>query len=101
MPLVGDRMPSLDLRATGDPTLVLGRVWSAVTASPAILTTAVALAIVAGLLPYARSRGRGAIALLCVGEVALILGSAPSLPPTSIVLGAWALCGVLMLGRAR
>jgi hypothetical protein len=101
IPLAGAQVPDLGLAATDDPGAVLGALRSVVSASPALATTSVALALVAALLPRARSRGRAAIAVLCAGEVALVLGTAPSLPVTPVVLGAWALCGALTLGRAR
>jgi serine/threonine-protein kinase len=101
LPLLGSHVGSLKLAATPHPGTVLDALLTTLRDNPAIATTAIALGIVAGLLPTARSRGRAAIALLCVGEVVLILASAPGLPPTAIVLGAWVLCGVLTLGRAR
>jgi hypothetical protein len=101
LPLVGNHVGDLGLAATTRPETVLQAVVATLSDHPAIVTTAIALGIVAALLPYARSHGRAAIALLCVGEVGLILLSAPSLPPTSVVLGAWVLCGALTLGRSR
>lgn len=101
LPLAGDHVGNLGLAATQHPGTVLQAVLTTLRDNPAISTTALAFGIVAVLLPYARSRGRVAIASLCVGEVGLILLAAPSLPPTSIVLGAWVLCGVLTLARAR
>ena len=101
LPLAGDRVGTLGLAATDHPGAVLGALLTTLRDHPAIGTAAIALGIVAGLLPYARTRGRAAIAVLCLGEVGMILLAAPSLPPTSIVLGAWVLCGVLTLGRAR
>ena len=101
LPLVGDHVGNLGLDATRHPGTVLRAVLTTLRDHPAISTTALALGIVAVLLPYARSRGRVPIALLCIGEVGMILLATPSLPPTSIVLGTWVLCGVLTLGRAR
>ena len=101
LPLVGAHIGNLGLAATKHPTTVLQALVTTLRDNPALLTTAIALGMVAALLPTVRSRGRAAIAALCVGEVALILVSAPSLHPTSIVLGAWILCGALTLGRGR
>ncbi len=101
LPLVGGHVANLGLGATRHPETVLQAMVTTLQDHPAISTTAIALGIVAALLPSARSRGRAAIALLGIGEAGLILLSAPSLPPTSIVLGAWILCGALTLGRAR
>ena len=101
LPLVGDHVGTLGLAATEDPGAVLRALLTTLRDYSGIGTTAIALGIVAGLLPYARTRGRVAIAALCVGEVGMILLATPSLPPTSVVLGAWVLCGVLTLGRAR
>jgi hypothetical protein len=75
--------------------------WKTLQDHPAIATGAIAVAIVAALLPTARSRGPFAIGALCAGEAAMILLAGPSVAPTSIVIGAWLLCGVLTLGRAR
>jgi hypothetical protein len=101
LPLVGAHVGDLGLGATRHPGVVFQTIWTTLSDNPAIASTAIALGIVAALLPYARNRGRAAIALLCVGEASLILVSAPSLPPTSVVLGAWVLCGALTLGRSR
>jgi serine/threonine-protein kinase len=101
IPLLGIHLGSLRLAATPHAGDVVHALLRTVRDNPAIATTAISLGIVAALLPMARARGRAAIAVLCGGEVALILVSAPHLPPTSIVLGAWVLCGVLTLGRAR
>jgi hypothetical protein len=101
LPLVGAHIGNLGLAATRHPATVLQAIETTLRDNPALLTAAIALGIVAALLPTARSRGRVAIAALCVGEMALILLSAPSLHPTSIVLGAWILCGALTLGRGR
>jgi hypothetical protein len=101
LPLTGDRVGSLGLNATTHPGTVLQALLTTLRDQPAIATTALALALVAGLLPYARSKGHLGIALLGIGEVALVLVAAPSIPPVSIVIGTWLLCGVLTLGRAR
>src|SRR5262249_39806963 len=99
--LVGTHIGDLGITATRHPATVLQAVVTTLRDNQALLTTAIALGIVAALLPTARSRGRAAIAALCVGETVLILVSPPSLHPTSIVLGAWLLCGALTLGRGR
>jgi hypothetical protein len=101
LPLVGGHLGNLGLAATDHPAAVLQALTTTLRDNPALLTTAIALGIIAALLPTARNRGRVAIGALCAGEVALILASAPSLHPTSIVLGAWILCGALTLGRGR
>jgi len=61
----------------------------------ALIVVALALAGAAAVLPYARRRGLWGIAALGAGQIALVLLAAPSLPPLSIVLGTWLLCGVL------
>jgi Protein kinase domain len=101
LPLLGAHVANLKLDETTHPVTVARAMVTTLRDHPALLTTAIALGIVAALLPFARSRGRVPIAALCLGEVALILVAAPSLPPTSIVLGAWLLCGALTLGRGR
>jgi hypothetical protein len=101
LPLVDVRVADLGIRATPHPGTVLSALWTTLQEHPAIATTAIAVAIVAALLPAARSRGQVAIAALCVGEAAMILLAGRGIAPTSVAIGAWLLCGVLTLGRAR
>jgi hypothetical protein len=70
-------------------------------ANTALITAAFALAVTAAVLPYARRRGLWAIAALGAGQLALVLVAAPSIPPLSIVLGTWLLCGVLCAQTLR
>ena len=60
-----------------------------------LVVVAAVLALAAALLPDARRRGLKGIAVLGVGQIALILALAPLVSPLSIVLGTCALCGVL------
>ena len=61
----------------------------------AIATTALALALVAMLLPRATARGPWGIAVLGVLQLTLVLAWAPSIPWSGFVLGTWLLCGIL------
>ena len=60
-----------------------------------LVVVALVLALAAALLPDARRRGLKGIAVLGVGQIALIVVLAPLVPPLSIVLGTCALCGIL------
>jgi len=101
LPLVDIRVAGLGLHATPHPGTVISALWTTVQEHPAIATTAIAVAIVAALLPAARARGQAAIAAMCVGEAAMILLAGRGIAPTSVAIGAWVLCGILTLGRAR
>jgi hypothetical protein len=63
--------------------------------NPALLTTALALALTAFLLPRARARGLWGIAGLGALQLALVLLAAPAVPWPSLVLGTWLLCALL------
>jgi hypothetical protein len=101
LPLAGVHVGNLGISATEHPGTVLSAVWAILRDNPGLTTTAIVLAIVAALLPYARSRGRVALGGLCPAQASAILIAAPSLAPTGIVIGTWILCGILTLGRAR
>jgi hypothetical protein len=64
--------------------------------STAIATTALALGIVAALLPRALSRGLWGIAGLGALQLMLVFAWAPSIPWVGFVLGTWLLCGLLV-----
>jgi hypothetical protein len=64
--------------------------------STAIATTALALGIVAALLPWALSRGPWGIAGLGALQLTLVFAWAPSIPWVGFVFGTWLLCGLLV-----
>ncbi len=95
LPLTGARIGDLGLAGTTRLTDVGHAVSTVLAENAAIVTTSLALAAAAVLLPTARRVGRWGIAGLGVGQLAIILLAAPSIPALSIVLGTWALCGIL------
>jgi len=101
LPLTGSAVGDLGVAATRNPGDVLSAVASVLADNAAIVVAAIALAAAAALLPLARSRGKVAIGLLCAAEAGIVVLVAPSASATPIVLGAWLLCGVLVLGRSR
>ena len=89
--VVGD----LGLAGTERPTDILNALGTVLGNDPAIATTALALAIVALVLPRAVARGAWGIAGLGALQLALVLVWAPSIPATGVILGTWLLCGLL------
>ena len=67
--------------------------------NPEIATTALALAIVAAVLPRAAARGPWGIAALGALQLGLVLLWAPSIPALGFVVGTWLLCGALARPR--
>jgi hypothetical protein len=65
-------------------------------ASHAVATTALALALVAVLLPRAVARGPWGIAGLGALQIGLVLLWAPSIPALGVVAGTWLLCALLV-----
>ena len=86
-----------DLGVAGSerPTDVLHALSTVLGARPELATTALALAVVAMLLPRATSRGLWGIACLGVLQVTLVLAWAPSVPWPGLLFGTWILCGLL------
>jgi hypothetical protein len=101
LPLTGSTVGNLGVDGSERAGDVVGAALTVLQANPALVTTAVALAASAVLLPRALERGLWGIAALGAGQLALVLLAAPSIPATSFVLGTWALCGLLALSRAR
>jgi hypothetical protein len=95
LPLTGAVVGDLGLAESERPTDVLHALQDVLRANPALATTALALALVAVLLPRAVARGPWGIAGLGALQIALVLLWAPSVPALGIVLGTWALCGAL------
>ena len=95
LPLTGAVVGDLGLAESERPTDVLHALQAVLRANPALATTALALALVAVLLPRAVARGPWGIAGLGALQIALVLLWAPSVPALGIVLATWALCGAL------
>ena len=77
------------------PTDVLDALGTVLSGSPGLATTALALAIVAVLLPRAAARGPWGIAGLGALQLVLVLVWAPAIAATGVVVGTWLLCGIL------
>jgi hypothetical protein len=91
LPLVGGT-PPLGVGVTGarDPFDVAGSLARAATGHPALLVEAVALALVAAALPYARARGRWGAAGLGAAMIVLTVAAVPSAAALPLVAAAWA-----------
>jgi hypothetical protein len=96
LPLTGALVGDLGITETERPTDVLHALGTLLGDSTAIATTALALGIVASLLPWAVSRGRWGIAGLGALQLTLVLAWAPSIPWLGFVFGTWLLCGLLV-----
>jgi hypothetical protein len=95
LPLTGDVVGDLGVAQSERVTDVVQAIQLVLRANPAVATTALALALVAVLLPRAVARGPWGIAGLGALQVALVLLWGPSVPALGIVLGTWLLCGAL------
>ena len=95
LPLTDGVVGDLGLAGTERPTDILNALGTVLGNDPAIATTALALAIVALVLPRAVARGPWGIAGLGALQLALVLVWAPSIPATGVILGTWLLCGLL------
>ncbi len=95
LPLTGTPAGDLGIAGADRVSDVLSALATALTANPALVTTALALAASAVALPAARRAGLWGIAGLGAGQIAAVLLAAPSIPAFPIVLGTWLLCGAL------
>ncbi len=95
LPLTGATVADLGVAETERPTDVLHALGTVLGESSAIGTTALALGLVAALLPQAVARGRLGIIGLGALQLTLVLAWAPSVPWVGFVLGTWLLCGLL------
>jgi eukaryotic-like serine/threonine-protein kinase len=95
LPLAGGEVGDLGIAQSERPTDVLDALGAVLRARPELSTTALALALVAVLLPRALARGPWGIAGLGALQVTLVLAWAPSAPWLGVVVGTWLLCGIL------
>jgi serine/threonine-protein kinase len=95
LPLGAGAVHDLGVGQSERPTDVVHALGDVLRAHPQISTTALAFAIVAALVPRARTRGRVGIAALGVAQLLLVLLWAPSIPWPPIVLGTLLMCGLL------
>lgn len=95
LPLTEAAVGDLGVARSERPADVLHALGAVLAESSAITTTALALGIVAALLPWATSRGLPGIAGLGVLQLVLVLAWAPAVPWVGLVFGTWLLCGML------
>ena len=96
LPLTGGTVGDLGIAGSERPTDVLDAIGAVFGTRTGIATTALALGIVAALVPWAMSRGRRGIAGLGALQLTLVLAWGPSIPWAGFVLGTWFLCGILL-----
>jgi serine/threonine-protein kinase len=96
LPLVGGTVGDLGIAGTDRPTDVLDAIGTVFGTRTGIATTALALGIVAALLPWATSRGRRGIAGVGVLQLTLVLAWGPSIARAGFVVGTGLLCGLLL-----
>jgi hypothetical protein len=96
LPLTGATVGDLGIAQTERPTDVLHALQALLRDNGAIATTALALAVVAVLLPRAVARGTLGIAGLGVLQIGLVLLWAPAIPWVGVVFGTWLLCAALV-----
>jgi hypothetical protein len=101
LPLTGARVGDLGLAGSRNAGNVAQALLTTLSDNRAIVSTALVVAVAAALLPFARRRGRAAVAVLCLGQATLVLLAAPAIAPTPIVVGSWLLCGLLVLRPTR
>ncbi len=96
LPLTGAPVGDLGLAGSERPTDIVQALERVLTANTAVATTALALALIAVLLPRAVARGAWGIAGLGVLQLGLVLLWAPSIPAFGMVVGTWLLCAALV-----
>jgi hypothetical protein len=98
LPFTGAAPPKgLGIAGSEDPFAVAVALWQALLAHPTLLLEALALAVAAVVVPFARERGLWAISGLGAGLIAVTLLPAPTVAAAPLVLAAWATCSVLAL----
>jgi hypothetical protein len=98
LPFTGEPPPqSLGIAGSESPGAVATALTDALAAHPSLLVEALALAAVAAVLPYARSRGPWTVAAFGVLFLAATLLAAPDVAPGPLVLAAWATCALLVV----
>jgi hypothetical protein len=95
LPLTGSLVPNLGVDGSTRVSDVVQALAVVVSDNAGLVVVALVLGLVAALLPDARRRGLKGIAVIGVGQIALIVVCAPAVPALSIVLGTCALCGIL------
>ena len=96
LPLTRATVGDLGLAQSERPTDVVQALERVLTGNSAVATTALALALVAVVLPRAVARGPWGIAGLGALQLCLVLLWAPSIPAFGMVVGTWLLCAALV-----
>jgi len=92
LPFDASAAPDLHIAASGDPFAVAGALWHALLDRPALAVETAVLAAVAVLLPYARSRGLWAVAVLGAAFLAAALLAVPAVAAAPLAVAVWATC---------
>lgn len=95
LPLTGNTIGDLGVAGSERPADVVHALTGVLGENTALLTTALAFALVAALLPRAIARGLWGIAALGALQIALVLLWAPAIPWLGVVVGTWVLCLLL------
>jgi hypothetical protein len=95
LPFDGSAAPDLGVAASSDPFAVAAALWDALTRSSALAVETVVLAAAAVLLPYARTRGPWAVALLGAGFLTAALLTVPAVAAAPLVVAVWATCAAV------
>jgi hypothetical protein len=95
LPLTGNTIGDLGVAGSERPGDVVHALTGVLGENTALLTTALAFALVAALLPRAIARGLWGIAALGALQIALVLLWAPAIPWLGVVVGTWMLCLLL------
>jgi hypothetical protein len=99
LPLTGEPSHgSLGLARVQSATRAASTLWDEALAYPSLAAAAVALALAAAALPYARSRGRWAIAGWGASTLAATLLAAPDVHALPVVVCVWVTCLILWAG---
>lgn len=96
LPLTGETAANLGVDGSTRVTDVLGALRGFLEGNTGLVAVALVFALAAALLPDARRRGLGGIAVLGVAQIGLILVLAPALQVLSLVLGTLLLCAALV-----
>jgi len=102
LPLTGAHAPlGAGVAGATDPLDVAGTLFRALTAQPALLREAVAFAVAAAVLPFARAHGRWGAAGLGALMLAATLLPVPAAAALPLVAAAWITAGVVALRPGR
>jgi hypothetical protein len=98
LPFDGSAAPrDLGVAAVGDPFDVASALWNALLSTPALAVETLVLAVVAVLLPFARSRGPWAAAALGAAFLTTALLPVPSVAAAPLALAVWATCAAIVV----